>query len=59
MKKMKIDGKNNKFLDFFYEEAATGGALQKKVSLKIQKIHWKTPVLKCLIFNKAPIMSSL
>ena len=41
---------------FFYQEAATGGVLLKKVFLKI---HTKTPVSECLIFNKAQDLTSL
>ena len=37
MKKMNTEGKNGKFFVFFYKEAATGGFLSKKVSLKISK----------------------
>ena len=60
MKKMKNEEKKIAHcLIFFYKKAATGGALQKKVFLKISKIHRKITVLECLIFNKAPIPQSL
>ena len=41
---------------FFYEEAATGSVLYKKVFLKISKNSQENT---CLIFNKAPILRSL
>ena len=51
MTKMKIKEKKIVYSQFFfYEEAATGVVSIKKVVLKI---HRKTPVSECLIFNKA------
>ena len=60
MKKMKIEEKKVGYsLIFFYEDAASGGALEKRCSQKFHKIHRKKPVSESLIFNKAPGLTSL
>ena len=63
MKKMKIEGKNSNFFDFFSMKKQPSMVVYEKGIKnikKIQKNHRETPVLECLTFyNKAPIMRSL